>query len=142
MNLLMLQEYEMKNELIISRFLEEILSELRTLSTNDIDKLESGNYSISLKLVKNKNTGFDNTAMIQKVENSQVMEQLKKLKTRDDGYAMLSNYLKSKKEFECFAKSLEISVSKLDKTEQIKEKIIEATIGATLRSNAIQGKKV
>ena len=54
---------------------------------------------------------------------------------------MLSATFRSRKELEQFAKFLEVMVLKQDKVDHIKNKIIEATIGAVLRSNAIQGKE-
>ena len=129
------------NEKIISRFLEEITSQLGKLSPNDIAKLESGVYSVSLRIVANKSNKI-HSKPITKLTKTQVMEQLKTLKTRDDGYKILSEHFRNKKELEGFARSLDISVSKQDKSEQIREKIVESTIGAFLRSYAIQGKKI
>lgn len=128
-------------EIIISKFLKEILSEISKLSMNDIAKIESGQYSLSLKINVNKNKEPESKETT-KLDKTQVMEQLKRLKTRDEGYEILSKYFQNKKELEGFARSLDISVSKQDKSEQIKEKIIESTIGAFLRSYAIQGKKI
>ncbi len=130
----------MNHEIIISNFLEEMLSGIRSLSVNDMAKLESGRYSISLKIIKNKEKEVDNPVEVHKINKTEMMEQLKTLKTRDAGNEMLSKHLKTKKELEEFARYLEVSVSKQDKANQIKEKIVEATIGAILRSNAIQGK--
>ena len=129
-------------KLIISRFLEELLSEVRNLSANDIATLESDSYSISLKIKINKGKGAKTALPILKLEKNEILKQLQTIKTRDGGYKLISEHLKTKKEFEDFARYLEVSVSKQDKSDQIKEKIVEATIGATLRSNAIQGKKV
>lgn len=46
--------------------------------------------------------------------------------------------MKTRKELEMFAKEIGIYIMKTDKVDKIREKIIEGTIGALLRSTAIQ----
>lgn len=128
----------MKSKILITKFMEEILGELNRLSDSDISKLEDGGYSISLKLVKNK-AGTKSNIEITDSLKDEILKELQECKTRDEGHEILSKSFKSKKELEVFAKFLDVSVLKQDKVDQIKEKIIEATVGAILRSNAIQG---
>jgi len=58
---------------------------------------------------------------------------------REEGNELLANSINSKKDLEILARFLEISVLKQDKTDQIREKIIEATIGAIIRSKCYTG---
>lgn len=129
----------MNTKKTIIEFLEEILIELKTLSENDISKLESGGYSISLKITKNKGIASKGKTITEELK-SEILRELQACKTREEGNIVLSKSLTTKKEIELFAKFLDVSVLKQDKVEQIKEKIIEATVGAIIRSNVIQGK--
>lgn len=56
------------------------------------------------------------------------------------GAEYLNNKLRTKANFEKFARSIDVAVMKSDKLEKIRENIIESTIGARLRSEAIQNK--
>ncbi|HAW57893.1 MAG TPA: hypothetical protein DCX03_02575 [Bacteroidales bacterium] len=129
----------MKSKLLLTKFIEEILSELNRLSDSDVCKLEEGGYSISLKILKNKAQRESNIEITDS-QKDKILKELQLCKTREEGYEILSKYLNSKKEFEAFARFLDISVLKQDKADKIKAKIIESTVGAILRSNAIQGK--
>lgn len=129
----------MKAKLLLTKFLEEILCELNRLPDSDVCKLEDGGYSISLKVAKNR-VQRENNIEITDSQKDDILKELQHCRTRDEGYEILSKYLNSKKEFETFAKFLDISVLKQDKVDEIKAKIIESTVGAILRSNAIQGK--
>ena len=130
----------MKSKSLLTKFMEEILSELNRLSESDVSKLEDGGYSISLKILKKK-TQRESKIEIADSQKGEILKELQGCKTRDEGYEILSKSFNSKIEFEAFARFLDISVLKQDKADQIKTKIIESTVGAILRSNAIQGKK-
>ncbi|EJG0422291.1 hypothetical protein C4D12_RS22250, partial [Vibrio parahaemolyticus] len=71
-----------------------------------------------------------------------LINELKNCESRESGINLLTENFKNKKELEYFAKKLDIMILKQDRIDVIKDKIIEATIGALLRSNAIQGKKI
>ena len=129
----------MKSKSLLTKFMEEILSELNRLSESDVSKLEDGGYSISLKILKKKTQRESKNEMADS-QKSEILKELQGCTTRDEGYEVLSKYFNSKIELEAFARFLDISVLKQDKADQIKTKIIESTVGATLRSNAIQGK--
>jgi len=106
---------------------------------SDVTKLEDGDYSISVKIVKNK-PQTESNLKTNELNKDEILKRLQECKTREEGNEILTNNINSKKDLEVLARFLEISVLKQDKTDQIREKIIEATIGAILRSNAIQGK--
>jgi hypothetical protein len=129
----------MKLKIILTKIFEEILGELNRMSESDFSKLEDGDYSISVKIVKNKSQ-TESAIQLSELQKSEVLKKLEECKTREEGYEVLSNNIMNKKELELMARFLEISILKQDKIEQIRDKIIEATVGAILRSNAIQGK--
>lgn len=129
----------MKSKIILTKIFEEILGELNRMSESDVSKLEDGDYSISIKIIKNKSQ-TENIIKFSELQKNEILKKLEECKTREEGYEVLLNNIMNKKELELIARFLEISVLKQDKIEQIRDKIIEATVGAILRSNAIQGK--
>jgi len=64
---------------------------------------------------------------------------LSELSSREDGIEFLRSSLKDKLSAEHFAKYMSVSFLKQDKKDHIINKIVEATIGAKLRSLAIKG---
>lgn len=129
----------MKSKNILTKIFEEILEELNRMSESDVSKLEDGDYSISVKIVKNKSQ-TESAIQLSELQKNEILKKLEGCKTREEGHEILSSNIKNKKELELLARFLEISVLKQDNTDQIRDKIIEATVGAILRSNAIQGK--
>ena len=126
--------------MIIERISEDLAGEIVRLSEADLLKLDEGTHELTLKITKKRST----PKITKELSDSQKEDTLKRLQecqSREDGLTILSETFKNKKELEQFAKFLEVMVLKQDKADQIRRKIIEATIGAILRSNAIQGKK-
>lgn len=122
---------------VISKFLHELISLLETLSEADLKKLETGEYTFDLKILK-KDVRHSVKLERKDVNYSEAIEKLNTCDSRELGYDILNTYFSNKKELELFAKYIDIYVMKQDKVDKIKEKIIEGTIGATLRSSAIQ----
>lgn len=127
----------MKNENIISKFLTELIKDIESLSESDIAKLNSGEYSLELKVLKKNKSQEVKSELDMKKANS-VLEELKVCNSRDSGYEILKTHFKNKSELEWFAKYIDIFVMKQDKVDKLREKIIEGTVGAALRSSAIQ----
>lgn len=59
--------------------------------------------------------------------------------SRSEAAKFLDENFWTKKALEQVARHLDVVVSKQDKAETLRDKIIEATVGARLRSEAIQG---
>jgi hypothetical protein len=137
MNFKQLRGFKMNNKNIISKFLSELIKDLESLSESDIKKLDTGEYSLELKLLKVKYSPKVKQGLDQGKAEA-VLDELKNCNSRDLGYDILQNNFKNKKELEWFAKQIDIYVMKQDKVDKIRDKIIEGTVGASLRSNAIQ----
>ena len=124
--------------------LTELASQMVRLSDSDFEKINDGVCEISIKVTEKKRTKNKKCAAFGKqsydVMQKEVVEKLYACKTREDGFRILEDYFKSAEETKKFAKSLDVMVIKKDKVAQIRNKIVEATIGSVLRSNAIRGK--
>lgn len=121
--------------------LEALAEQASQLTEADIQKLEKGTHELTLSLVKKKTTLIGG-AELSEAHMVELLSNLQNCESREQGHELISGALKNKKELEQFAKHLDVLVLKQDKVDQIKEKIIEATVGAILRSNAIQGKNI
>ncbi|MHA2743236.1 hypothetical protein [Vibrio harveyi] len=115
----------------------DLSQKLSELSERDVAKLLEGNYEITLKITRKKAT--HSVYEISQEELSELVEQYNTCASREEGHHFLRERITTKKMLEYFAKNLDVMVLKQDKIEVLREKIVESTIGAKLRSSAIQG---
>ncbi len=134
----------METKNILKNYLSAMISLLDEINDADLKKLESGDFKLSLKLVKanTKNTESKEKVVLDNNKLDQIIEELKLANTREDGQLIIESAFKNKSELELFARYIEVAVISSDKVSKIKENIVDATVGARLRSGAIQGKKI
>lgn len=134
----------MKNKSILKNYLSAMVSLIDEMNESDLKKLETGDFKLSLRLVKANTKNIDSKEKIvfdnDKLE--QIIEELKLANTREDGLKIVEASLKNKSELELFAKLIDVAVISSDKIAKIKDSIVDSTVGARLRSGAIQGKKI
>lgn len=128
----------MNTRKIVSSIFLEIQKEIESLSDVDIKKIESGDFTIAIRVVKNTTVQNNDKILSEKIAN-ELLNELKGCKNREIGYEILSKKFKTRKELEFFAKKINVYIMKQDKIDKVKEKIIEGVIGASLRSSVIQG---
>ncbi|KJE36379.1 hypothetical protein UF64_04320 [Thalassospira sp. HJ] len=95
-----------------------------------IPKLKPGKEIRSKKTLKNENASDDLGAILNRVISAP---------NRDVGMDILEKSKLNKNQLTRMAKIQSIYVSKSDNIGRIKEKIVESTVGARLRSNAVRG---
>lgn len=123
------------NVLIVFRRLTEALD---ALSEDELKKLSDPQFSVEIKAVRRRSkeeTGLlvpDNSA-------EEAIAQLAAQANRQDAQALLDERYPSKKALELIARRLDIPIIRQDKVEDLRDKIVEATVGARIRSQAIQG---
>lgn len=118
----------------------ELQDAILELSNNDIEKIISGDYQFTLKLTRKKNNIESKSQLNNNKGFDYLLELLSQCSSREDGIEILTKELNNKSEYEKFARHVDVVVMKSDKIEKIRENIIESTVGARLRSNAIQNK--
>lgn len=118
----------------------ELQDAILELSNNDIEKIISGDYQFTLKLTRKKNNIESKSQLNNNKGFDYLLELLSQCSSREGGVEILTKELKNKSEYEKFARHVDVVVMKSDKIEKIRENIIESTVGARLRSNAIQNK--
>lgn len=119
----------------------ELQDAVLELNDGELDKVISGEYQFALKVVKKR---VGNNTKINSVDDfsyNELLDLLNQCESREQGNEILSRELKTKSEVEKFARHVEVAVMKSDKIEKIRDNIIESTVGAKLRSVAIQNKK-
>ena len=119
-----------------SAFLSILAKQAGNLSDSDIKRVLLKELDIKITLVELKPDNVKNNLMPE-VDVDAVLGKLNSLGDRDNAKSELSNM--TKKHLEVIARALDIAVQKSDKVDTLRHKIVEATVGARLRSSAIQG---
>ena len=125
---------------ILTVLFRELQDAVLELNEGELEKTISGEYQFVLKVVTKR---IGTSAKISPVDDfsySELLNLLNQCESREQGNELLSRELKTKSEFEKFARHVEVAVMKSDKLEKIRDNIIESTVGAKLRSDAIQNK--
>lgn len=128
-------------KLKFSGALRRLVDAVERLSEDDISKLGDESYSIEIRLTRKRNKE-DATSPIQETDLANIIEKLTGLANREEAQHFLNANFPTRKSVELIARQLDIPISKQDKVETLRDKVIEATVGARVRSQAIQGGKV
>lgn len=121
--------------------LRRLVDAVEQLNEDDISKLGDESYSIEIRLTRKRNKEEKNSP-IQETDLANVIEKLTGFASREDAQHFLNANFSTRKSVELIARKLDIPISKQDKCETLRDKVIEATVGARVRSKAIQGSKV
>ncbi len=121
--------------LIVFRRLTEALDEL---SEDELKKLSDPQYAVEVRAIRRR---IKDDAVILQPDTSaeDAIVRITSLPSRQDAQAFLDSNFSSKKALEVIARKLDIPIIRQDKVEDLRDKIVEATVGARIRSQAIQG---
>lgn len=107
------------------------------MTEDDINKLIDPNTTIEIRILhkkkKQKMQAHAATTM------NDTITALINFPTRNDALDFLTNNYPTKKSLEQIARYIDIPLAKQDKADILREKIIETTTGARIRSRAIKG---
>lgn len=141
----------MSNKKIVLDVIRAIKDLVIDMSEDDVNKFLSEEYELSLKFTKTKINKSENERGLiinneyrieKEVFFNELLSDLNRVDSREKGFDLLSERVKTKTHLEKFAKFIDVGVQKTDKLDKIKENIIESTVGARLRSEAIQGRTI
>ena len=124
----------------ISKIFNILAKELEKFSDEELVDISSGKAKIKVDIINNRSSSKKSIAC--DIDYQKVKSELNSFQTREEGLEYLNLQCKTKKELTALAKIIDIHVQKTDKIDQLKEKIIESTIGFRLRSAAIQNKSI
>jgi len=123
------------NLLIVFRRIAEALD---SLSEEELKKLSDPQFSVEIRSIRRRGKDEQNLLPADTAAKNAI-EQLSLLLTRQDAQLFLDSKYSSKKALEAIARGLDIPIIRQDKVEDLRDKIVEATVGARIRSQAIQG---
>lgn len=126
----------LKNEISIA--IQRIAAALSELDEDDISKILDDAYTVEIRLVRKRNKE-DSSARITHIDAPAVVARLVEFSSREDAQKFLDENFGGRKLLELIARSLDIPIMKQDRVDALRDKIIESTVGARMRSQAIQG---
>jgi hypothetical protein len=122
----------------IGKLFHTLSRELQKFSDEELADISSGKAKIKIDIINNSSTS--RKSIVRDIDYEKVKAELNSFQTREEGLEYLNFHCKTKNELTTLSKIVDIHVQKADKVDQLKEKIIESTIGFRLRSAAIQNK--
>ncbi|OED83391.1 hypothetical protein [Vibrio splendidus] len=120
-----------------AKFLALLAKKAETLSESDIENVLQGNSNLKITVLSCKVKSNKPLQQLAEVDVDRIIHILST--TEDRTVALDSLQTLNKKGLELVAKNLDIAMQRSAKVDEIRSKIIEATVGAKLRSSAIQG---
>jgi hypothetical protein len=124
----------------ISKIFNSLAQELQKVSEEELTDISSGKARIKIDII-NKSPA-SKKSISSNIDYERVKSEMNSIQTREEGIEYLNYHCKTKKELTSLARTIDVHVQKTDKVDQLKEKIIESTIGFKLRSAAIQNKSI
>lgn len=125
-------------EINIITVFRRISEALDSLSADELKRLSDPLFTVEVRAVrrraKEESALFPTDASVEEL----IME-ITALSTRQEAQSLLDAKCPARKSLEPIARHLDIPIVKQDKVEALRDKIIEATVGARIRSQAIQG---
>ena len=123
------------NALVVLRRLVEALD---SLSEEELKKMSDPQYSIEFKAIRRRSKD-ESKLHFTDANAEEAITQLSMFSSRQDAQVMLDDKYPSKKVLEVIARKFDIPITRQDRIEDLRDKIVEATVGAKIRSQAIQG---
>lgn len=122
---------------LVASALRRLAQALERMSEDEISRLGDSNFDIEIKVIRRR--AKEEVAPEALVNLEEIVAKLIKLPSRAAAAQFLGATFETKKNLEQVARYLDVPVLKQDKVEILREKVIEATVGARLRSEAIKG---
>ncbi|WP_175911897.1 hypothetical protein [Burkholderia sp. BCC1640] len=116
--------------------LDKIFRAIRALSESDLQKLGDSNFDVQIKFSRRR---IDDAPQVSTFPLEMVAAKLTAFDDRREAQIYLRSVAETKKDLERVARHFEMVISKQDTVDVLADRIIETTVGARLRSRAIQG---
>lgn len=129
------------NRQLLIAILRQIVEGVQRLSDQDIEAVMDGRarLSISVEMAATSRPRRAKGTAESKVEPSVIREALASMTSREQGAQYLLTAAPTKTALQRVARCLDLPVQRGETVDRLREKIIEATIGYRLRSQAIRG---
>ena len=133
----------------LAQVLHQVAKFVDSLSDEELTHLAKGTARLSIQLAEKPGQGEASSRRRKSQDASawpfsedppeQVASDLRSSSSREDGYKLLEKYCPTKASLQTLARHLDLHVLRDDDATMIRDKIVEATIGFRLRSNAVRG---
>jgi hypothetical protein len=117
--------------------LQRVTQAIERLTAEELAKLVDESYEIEIRLIRKRHK--EEVEVPSNADLELVLSKLAAFCSRDEALNYLANTFETRKPLEQVARWLDIAVVKQDRIEILREKIVEATTGARIRSQAIKG---
>lgn len=133
---------------ILAAFLRSLAEAIENGSASDLEALLEGQMGLTISGEAFKSSRHPRVRVFASSRKdtepdrrklSDLMDQLRRLESRDEGLDLLRTAQLAKRELEQLARLMDLPVSRDDDAERIRQRIIAASIGARLNSRAIRG---
>jgi hypothetical protein len=111
------------------------------LGADDLAAIYAGDAAIRVVVIRRRQAKTRARGAVSDVAGQEICRKLESLQNREDAARLLKSQDLSKTDLRRIAKALDVSYQKDDTTDRLTDKIVEATIGFKLRSEAIQGRR-
>lgn len=120
--------------------MSRILDAIEALSEEEFTKLADSVYSVEIRITRKRNKE-EPVPLVSEEDLQSLIAKITGMPNREEAQQFLDINFSARKSIEPIARRLDIPIMKQDKIEILRDKIIEATVGARIRSEAIQGAK-
>ena len=127
-------------KLNFSNSFRRILAAVEQLSEDDISKIGDESYSIEIRLTR-KRKKEEPISPVQGADLAKVIKSITAFASWEEAQQFLKTNFINRKSLELIARKLDIPISKQDKVQNLRDKVVETTFGARIRSQVIQGTK-
>lgn len=117
--------------------LRRVAAALERMSVDEVTRLNDPNCEIEIKVIRRRGKEEPPPEALQDI--NELVAKLTAFPSRADASQFMEATFETRKTLDQIARHLDVPVLKQDKLEILREKIIEATVGARLRSEAIKG---
>lgn len=127
-------------KLNFSNSFRRILAAIEQLSEDEISKIGDESYSIEIRLTR-KRKKEEPISPVQGADLAEVIKSITAFASWEEAQQFLKTNFINRKSLELIARKLDIPISKQDKVQNLRDKVVETTFGARIRSQVIQGTK-
>lgn len=117
--------------------LRRLAAALEQMSEDEMARLNDPNCEIEIKVIRRRSREEVSPEAL--LDLNDIVAKLTKFPSRAEASQFMEATFETKKTLDRIARHLDVPVLKQDKVETLRDKIIEATVGARLRSEAIKG---
>ena len=119
--------------------LRDLASQIQAMDDSEFERVLSGKSRLEIRPPKKKSEEQQPRIRCSDEDLERLREALRSTNTRERARELIERFLHTKAELTRFARVLDIPVPKSTSSEQLKDRLVEGTVGYRIRSAAIRG---